>query len=154
MYFWKIEKLKEDIKNKTFSEKDRFIYAFIYIILSAVLMESPKWFPTENMNIWVHIDSISMVLIIAVGTLFAFNANGGNSGNDFLGRYFSILFVVSIRFIPLIIPIAILNVGYFFIVLDGNEELSNSGFEAFTFFIWSVAIYWRTCKHIGDLKNS
>jgi len=33
MYFWKIEDLKKDIRNNNFTEKDRFIYLIISLML-------------------------------------------------------------------------------------------------------------------------
>lgn len=51
MYFWKIEKLKEDIKSDNFNEKDKFLYAFIYIAFGVVAMELLSYFPVESPNI-------------------------------------------------------------------------------------------------------
>jgi len=50
MYFWKIEKLKEDITSGELTEKDKFIYTFIYIILGAVVMEILFWTTIDNGN--------------------------------------------------------------------------------------------------------
>ncbi len=154
MYFWKIEDLKRDIKEKQLTEKDRFIYALIFVVFSAIGMELVALMPMENGNIWYILFSVSSVLIVALGTVFVFKANGGSAGTDFLGKYFSISFVVNIRFLVILIPMFIGLMLYYFYVFPENEEMSNTFLGTVPFIIWHAAIYWRVFNHIRDVKNS
>mgnify|MGYP000541776181 CR=1 FL=1 len=154
MYFWKIEELKEDIKTDNFAEKDRFIYAFIYLALSAIGMEAMMHMPIENPNIWDTINSIGNIVIPVVGTFCAYKSNGASNGTDFLGRFFSINFVIVIRFMTLLIPMFIALFIYYIYAFPGEEEIVSTPMDIIPFQIWFAFLYVRTCKHIGDVKNS
>lgn len=107
MYFWNIEKLKEDIRADRTTEKDRFIYALTYLGLGAIGVEFLTHAPTElrGEGGWDIVVSASNVLIIILGTILVFKANGPNDRIDFLGRYWSIEFVVNVRLIVFALPI-------------------------------------------------
>ncbi|MCP4261241.1 MAG: hypothetical protein GY938_18870 [Ketobacter sp.] len=154
MYFWKIEKLKEDIKTDNFRENDRFIYAFIYIGLGAIGMEAMMYMPVENPNIWDTVNSIGNIIIPIVGTFFAYKANGGANGADFLGRFFSINFVVAIRFIALLIPMFIALFAYYMYAIPEDQDIVSTPADIIPFQVWFAFLYVRTCKHISDVKNS
>ncbi|GHF98071.1 hypothetical protein [Thalassotalea marina] len=154
MYFWKIEKLKEDIRTDNVRENDRFIYAFIYISLSVIGMEAMMYMPIESPNIWDTVYSISNLIIPIAGTFFAYKANGGANGSDFLGRFFSINFVVSIRFIALLIPMLIALLAYYMYTFPGNQEIVTTPIDVIPFQIWLIFLYVHICKHISDVKNS
>jgi len=154
MYFWKIKQLKEDIKTGRFTEKDRFVYAFIYIVLCAAGIEAMSYLPIENPNVWDTLNSVGNILIPFIGTIFAYRANGGGEGSDFLGRFFSINFVVGIRFIALLIPMFLALVFYYEYAFPGEEEIVSSPTDILPFQLWFALLYWRTCRHISDVKNS
>ena len=151
MYFWKIEELKESIKKDELSEKDRFIYVLIYIILYTLGLEAISLMPVETLNVWDYIISISNVLVVFVGTILAFRANGGNNGKDFLGRYFSIGFVVTIRFMVIFIPLYIALIFYYIYAFPEDEEIVSTIVDTALIIIWQAALYWRICKHIGAI---
>ena len=154
MYFWKINKLKKDITSNKFSEKDRFIYAAIYVVLSASFMELMSLFPIEKPNIWDYIRPIANTLIVLFGFSFAYVSNGGNNGTDFLGRFFSIGFVISIRFIVILIPIFAALAAYYGYYYDENEEIVSTASDNVPFLIWYTALFWRICVHIKDVNNT
>jgi uncharacterized membrane-anchored protein YitT (DUF2179 family) len=154
MYFWNIENLKADIKADNFGEKDRFIYAFIYIALSAVGMEAMMRMPVENPNIWDLVNSVGNITIPIVGTFFAYKANGGCGGVDFLGRFFSISFVVAIRFITLLIPMFMMLFAYYIYVFPEDQDIVSTPVEVIPLLIWFIFLYVRICRHISDVKSS
>ena len=51
MYFWNIQDLKKEIGTGNLSEKDRFIYAFIYLVLTTIGFELMDHIPVENRNV-------------------------------------------------------------------------------------------------------
>ena len=153
MYFWKIEKLKEDIRTNQLTEKDRFIYALIYLVLGAIGLEVMMLMPLEDGNIWDLISSIANVLIVALGTLYAFKANGSNGGSDFLGKYFSIGFVVAIRFLAYAIPLFVLLFIYYFYAFGEEEEIPTNYIDVIPYLIWYVAMYWRIYVHIKQVNS-
>ncbi len=154
MYFWKIENLKQDIQEKQLTEKDKFIYTFISILFGVIGMELMILMPTENTNIWDLTSGLSNILIVALGILFAFKANGGAKEIDFLGKYFSISFVVSIRFLAILIPMFIGLILYYSYVFPDDQEIEATFLDTIPFLIWYIVMYWRIFKHIRDIKSS
>ncbi|CZF82796.1 hypothetical protein GCE9029_03446 [Grimontia celer] len=153
MYFWNIEALKSNIKQGGFSEKDRFSYVLIYIVLGLFGMSFGAYFPMESPNLWDKIDDFGLLVITVVGTFFAYKANGGDKGTDFLGRYFSINFVVTLRLLPWLIPMLVGLGVYYFYAFPIEEEIVTTPFEVILFQVWFALLYFRMCKHIGDLKE-
>jgi hypothetical protein len=152
MYFWNIEALKSDIRNNQLTEKIKFIYALIYIGLSTIALELTPFMSEDNINGWDIMYSISSILIVIVGTIMAYKANGGPNGNEFLGKYFSISFVLSIRFLVLLIPLFIAMIAYYSIVFSEVEQINSSFIDTVPYIIWYAALYWRICYHIENVK--
>jgi hypothetical protein len=154
MYFWKIENLKKDIQEKKITEKDNFIYFFITTILGLTLIDLDLFISSEGTSIWDILNNawreVSNVFIVILGILFAFKANGGTSGTNFLEKFFSISFVISIRFTDILILIFIgLGLHHFFFKAQETTFL-----DTFVIFIWHTGMYWRIFKHIRDVKDS
>lgn len=154
MYFWNIRNIKEEIREEKLSEKDKFIYLFIYLVLSYTTSEVMSIWPLEIRNLWDNIFSISSLAICLLGTLYAFRANGGSSGKDFLGKYFSIGFVVGIRFLVISIPLFIAIVVYNIMVFPDAEEPPSTFYSTIPLIVLVLAYYWRLIHHIRDIKNS
>lgn len=154
MYFWKIEKLKEDIREGTLSEKDRFSYMFLSSIITVLLMVLLRYTPIEQPNIWDVIDSTLYVLMSIIGMLFAYRANGGSNGTDFLGKYFSISFVLMIRLFILFLLIAIVLFFYHLFTFDEDEIITTTLFEIVLASLWTAIFYYRLYVHISDVKNT
>ena len=159
MYFWNIEKLKEDIVAGRFSEKDHFIYLLMFVALAAILTEAALNMGTRATipNIWDAVNSIGHILIPVMGTFFAYEANGAREGKDFLGRYLSIGFVMTIRFLALLVPIITAPIFYYMYAFRGESAvlmIVTTPLEVIVFLAWLVFLYVRICKHIGDVKSS
>ncbi len=152
MYFWNIESLKRDIVAERLTEKDRFKYALIYIVFSIIALE---YFQQENsgkLNLWLQVEAALNVIIVLLGTYFAYRANGGENGQDFLGRYFSISFVVSIRFSVLLFPMIFVVLMYHSAFGVESELVSTSPIEICMFLLWTALLYANIVKHMG-LRN-
>lgn len=76
------------------------------MLLFICILEFSKYDNIDNLSTLYFIENISTSIIEIIGTIFI--ANGGAKGTDFLGKYFSISFVVSIRFTLVIIPLYLL----------------------------------------------
>ncbi|NIP39860.1 MAG: hypothetical protein GWM89_12595 [Candidatus Dadabacteria bacterium] len=96
MYIWNINKLKEDISSGNLEESERFKYLLVYVFLTAVSIEISFYLPIENPNKWDWISSVIPIFIGTIGTILAYKSNDGSKGTDFLGKYFSIGFVLII----------------------------------------------------------
>ncbi|MCR9423848.1 hypothetical protein [Vibrio sp. RM-69-4] len=154
MYIWNIEGLKKDIKVERLTEKDRFIYMFLTSIFTVLGFEFALRMPVEPRNIWDTINSLSSVLIPILGTFLAYRANGADNGTDFLGRFFSISFVVTVRFFALLIPMLILLSAYYMSVATENDALVSSAEDTLPFIAWLGLLYYQVVKHMGAVEHS
>ncbi len=153
MYFWNIENLKKDISEGKLSEKDRFIYVLLPLVLLAISMEVTRHTATGNPDYWDIMDSTLNVLFLLIGTIFSFKANGGASGSDFLGKYFSISFVMSIRFLVYAIPLFIMLYAYYYFMFSEENISTTNAVDIIPFLLWSAALYWRIYVHIKQLNS-
>jgi len=104
--------------------------------------------PIANPNIWDTINSISYISITLIGTILAFKANGGGAGTDFLGRLYSIGFVVGVR---LLIPMCLVIIFYGMFAFSEVEEIVQTPMGLLLEFLLYSFLYWRIVKHIGDV---
>ena len=153
MYFWKIEALKTDIREGNLTEKQRFIYAFIYVFSCEALLNLAVFTPNLGFNMWDGVYSVSSLIIMTVGILLAFKANGGSFGTDFLGKYFSIGFVVAIRFAVILIPISMGIFSYSYYAFPEDSDITSSSWDTVPVIVWYAALYWRIVVHIRDVKD-
>jgi len=150
MYFWKIESLKNDIHNGSFTDKQLIPYVVLYAGLYAAAIEITGHLPYENVNIWTYVMSMLNILIPIAGTIYAYKMNGGGNGSNFASKYFSIGFVVGIRFLVYLIPMIVLMAAYWIYAFGDQENLPTTFVEVFIFSSWFALLYIRMAKHIGD----
>jgi len=149
MYFWKIEKLKQDLLENGLSQGALFKYIFIYVFLSALSYELTYYFVSEESTRLDYIQSAINMGLVGFATYFCYVANGGSNGTDFAERFFSIGFVVSIRFIVLLVPISIAMCLLFW----DSEDMSTTWYEIALLTGWAALLYWRVVYHINQVAK-
>lgn len=156
MYFWKIDKLKQQLLEQGLTEKHLFYYILIFVASESMSIEMTGYYPYTEPDSWSYVSSALNILIPIIGTIAAFRANGGSSGIKFAEKYFSISFVVFIRFLVLLIPLmGAMMVYWSFTYGIENEWPDSSGsIEVIIFSIWYAAMYAYIVKHIGDVANA
>ncbi len=155
MYFWKIDKLKDDLKIGILTQKDEFLYALLWVIfyqLSIVVISYDNIDSSNN-----KYDSISLIIdsiLSALGIYYIYIKNGASSGKDFIKRYFSLSLVASIRVmvfsLPLMIIIAILRV----VADDMSISVSANLVDIVFMFILNIIYIYLVAKHISDIAKS
>ncbi|MFP4550478.1 MAG: hypothetical protein ACLFNT_06710, partial [Spirochaetales bacterium] len=73
--------------------------------LNAWLVESWGYVPYEGTDIWTYVLSFLKVIIPVAGTIYAYQRNGGRNGTGFAKKFFSIGFVIGIRFLVCGVPL-------------------------------------------------
>ena len=150
MYFTNITKLKEDIIEKKLSEKDRFIYILLFVMLDTIFLEL-NMFPIEELNIIDYASSILTIVVTFLGTYFIYKANGGEEGDDFAGKYFSITWVRGIQFLLIFMLVEII-----FLVLDSFlfkiSEFNNDIVMFISISGFVVALYFYSYKDVLEVK--
>jgi hypothetical protein len=147
VYFWKIEEIKSKIIKSEFNDE----------IISALLLELQQFVPVSEITLIDYIFSITSVIITIIGTLYIYDANGGAKGKDFAVKFFAMGFVMAIRFVVLIIPIALVFgvvegvVSEFWLPYDSSQENPITSFLWLTLFVAAyLGFYMRWAKHVRD----
>ena len=148
MYFWKIEKLKDDIKKNLLIPKDNFLYLISYITIYSIFLVLAVIQLYETLGIGMAV--MQIVLFIA-GTYYVYYSNGGAKGRDFSKRFFSIGWVFLLR-ATFFMGIGMLNL-YVMTRLLGYESLFTVKNSAIIALIFEILFYWRIGKHINDVEE-
>jgi hypothetical protein len=156
MYFWNINKLKQHLIETGLTERQLFYYILIAVAVEAISLETIGYGSNTEPNLWSYIESAFNILIPIISTIAAFRANGGDSGIKFVERYFSIGFVVSIRFLVWLIPLMVLVIGSSGVIYGFENDLPDfpNSIYVIIFSSWYVAMYVRIVKHIGDVAKA
>jgi hypothetical protein len=145
MYFWRIKQLKEELIQNGLSQKVIFQYMLFYFVLISLQSFSSK-VPTIYDT---YSASISLFLNV-IGMMYAFKMNNGNDGTQFAERYFSITFVVTIRYFPWML----LSYVIFGIVLRIQDQLSLKDVVfMYLEIIWELMVLISSARHIRDVAQ-
>jgi hypothetical protein len=150
MYFWKIEQLKKHLLEQELTERQMFYYILLSFSSSGIIGLNSC---SEPINEWWDVLALLFPLL---GITAAFYANGGSIGNKFAERYFSISFVVSIRFTVLffLLMLVVMNYWLFIYGVDSEmPEVSDSTVNIVVF-TYGISIYARTFEHIRDIAKT
>lgn len=159
MYFWKINDLKKLIVERGLSEAQIFYYVLLFVGLSAAGIEFMAYFPSEDPNAWTYVQSGLNFLIPVIGTVVAYHANRGAEGKAFAAKYFSISFVMAIRFFVYLIPVMVALLIYQGVSVDWSSFEDDAAFQTGWFEVvllsaWYAALYVRIAKHIRDTTKA
>ena len=151
MYFWNIDALKDEIKRGDFGDEKAIAYIVISLILYSILFELVYLFPvTEERNTWDYVESVLSIVVPMMGILYAYQKNGGAKGKDFANKYFSIGFVVGVRFMVYSTGLMIVLFFYWNYVFSEDEEIPTTFVEVALYSIWYTVFYYRIAKHVED----
>jgi len=152
MYFWNIDALIEDIKQGNFTDKEVLPYIILTLFLYNLGFELVYRFPAEeSYNLWDTIDAILSVVIPIAGTLYAYKMNGGAAGKDFANKYFSIGFVLGVRFLVYFVVLVVV-LGIYWSVAFEDEEVQTTFIEIVVFCLWYVLYFYQLGKYISETR--
>ncbi len=142
MYFWNIDKLKSDFKQGSVTEKSILKYLIAYTIFLGVAM-----LPYGETNQFDLFSTVLMIPLSVFGILYAYACNGGDSGDNFIAKYFAIGWVVTIRFIVLLIPLAFI-IGIVVATTGVEIPEETTLLDVFIESTITVFLFWRIAVHI------
>ena len=142
MIFWNIEKLLKQLSSQKLTQKELFFYffglTFLETIASIPFLSEESYL--SSIFEWFDWGIFVFCSLISIGVCFI--SNGGNQGKNFIERYISIQFVMTIRYSIFIIFAA-------FVVLFCGFDFENDK----TSFIFSIICYLIiTYKEISNFK--
>ncbi|MGI8924198.1 MAG: hypothetical protein ACR2HJ_09225 [Fimbriimonadales bacterium] len=150
MYFWNIDKLKEEMAAGPFTDRQLLPYVVTLTALSSaavtllVLVGS-----LTGMNLWDWLSGASSFLLAIVGTLFIYRRNGGPEGKHFLQRILVVGWVVSIRCLVAMVAIMFLLA----VLVWSDETVDTKWYDALLFAVVEAVAYWRIGYHVRDLAT-
>ena len=156
MYLWNIQELKKVLMLDQLSEKYKFCYLFINMLLFAVFTDISLFSPTEVTKV-DKINSIIGIVIQSIGLITAFKMNGGSDGKEFLTRCTSLYVSLSVRFIVYTFVFLVLNMAFMALLsfLLPNKylgDISNAIDMAFVP-VLEIVFFWRLAIHIRDVSK-
>ena len=147
MYFWDIESLKHDLVNGNLNQISDLKY--LVATVGALALGCLPYEATNSLDYYYVFINIALV---AMGTVFCFHANGGDTGAEFLRKYLSISWLLTIKFVAILIPAGVCFVyvmNYFAIPVSSETTL----IEMFLFTLISLFYYWKIGHHLRSLKR-
>jgi hypothetical protein len=151
MYWVAVKRLKQDLVERRVSEHSAFSYFLAVTIFDAFLINGVVTFPGEvTPNVVSIAQILTPVAIIIVATLLLYRANGGASGESFFIRYFALVWVVGIRFLPL--AIVVCAAWFKFVVFDA-EDYSPTWYDLAIWDGMYALYYWRVWVHFNDVRT-
>lgn len=148
MRFWRVERLKAEMRAQPLSERETLPYLVVYVAFFTIV----SGLPNPDFNLLDAVGHLLSVVIAIVGTIFIYWRNGGMDGRFFFQRYFAIGFVVGIRCLVAIVVAMFTLIA----ILDSVGRLSDqTTFYDFIFIVIAdIIIYWRIAYHVRDLAQS
>lgn len=104
MYFWQINKLRQQLASEGLSEQQAFYYYLATAILSAVLYEIVANGPPSEASSADLLDAMMYFAFTIGGVAWCYRQNGGAEGTDFLTRIVPVAWVMFWRLVACVIP--------------------------------------------------
>lgn len=149
MYFIKYQPLKEQLRHRTFSDRDGLPYYIIYVV-STLLMLNLSW------GVYNKFDALSATIGSAAtiwGILYTFKKNGGKQGYDFIQKSIVLGWIVIMR---CLLPFLFIGgaVGYFSKVALGQPIDETTWVDVGIYTIFLAIYFHRLGRHIADTSGN
>ena len=112
MYFWKVNALVEDLKNRRVSQRQKMHYylaltllSLIYVYITGLIAVKP--------NLLTGINILLGLSITAGGILLCYKANSQGDDEEFIDRIVCLSWPISVRMIVILIPVYIASAVIF-----------------------------------------
>ena len=135
MHLWNVKTLGTELRQNALSEKQKFQYLFLYILINTVFAELAI-FSTPNPFQWI--ESTGVVLITVLGTLWCFKINERNDNERFIERLICLRIPVLLRLIVFVF--IVFFIVFFLLALTGYGS-ENPVLESFMILLFE-AIYF------------
>lgn len=161
MYLWRIELLKNRLREGPLSQRAAFVYILATLLLYVITTAAPGLHPRSEAA--TTLDWLTYGLTIAIvggGTYAAYRANGGQAGSDFASRYFALGWVLFLRLAVLFFAPAtalVFGAGAAFGAFESESERFDSAFEwagAAVGLTFEAVYYWRLVHHLRQLAGA
>ncbi|MCX7009246.1 MAG: hypothetical protein NTY53_18710 [Kiritimatiellaeota bacterium] len=146
MYFVKIEPLKQKLREQTLTEREALPY---YIILMAGVTLMPLFArPASDLS---SVLTFACTALVVLGIIYSYDKNGGRSGSDFILKSVTLGWVLSIRLLAFVIPLA-LGIGMLKSIL--GLPINETSWVEMVFSPAITCVYYALLgRHLKDTKK-
>jgi hypothetical protein len=156
MYLWNTEALAVKLKDGELSQKERFKYFFIFIVLTALLMEVCLYVGEIPSVITITEAAITLIITIG-GTLLSYKKNRDGDNKEFIDRYVCLSIPILIKLTVLFVGcyIAYMIVGYMFLNETFDKDIDSTTWIDVLFTLLSeLLFYWRLIHHFSWVSKT
>ena len=156
MHLWNTKELAMTLKDGELSQKEWFKYFFIFIVLTALLMEVCLYIG-EMPTVITITESVIVLMITVGGTLLSYKINKGGDDKEFIDRYVCLSIPILIKLIVLAIGFYIVYMILGYIVLSDTFDKyidSTTWFDVLFALIFELLFFWRLTHYFSWVSNS
>lgn len=162
MHFWRIDTLTEQLRRGHLEQRAALRYILAWLILWMVVSLPSISGETTPMQPVDWAGYLVTLVATVVGTLLAYQANGGAGGSDFAARYFALGWVVGIRLIVLLL---LPSLVFFFIFSfvsafraaggeQGTGDATAEWMIAMFTAVFEIVYYWRLMHYFSIVRET
>lgn len=154
VYFWKVDRLAQDLIEGKVTQKEEFKYYLFFSIL-ILLVSDPLLCSTTNYTIYDSIMLLGNILITIIGTYITFKINSEGDNKEFITRSVVLGLPVLVRTIILCtLPLSLVAVAIDLTLANMMLIGDNTGpidlvltFFSLIFYYWLLAKYIKIVSH-------
>jgi len=90
MYFWNVKQLTEDLKEGKVSQKEKFKYFFVFMLLSSFVSEFAVLI--DEINRFSVIEGLTVIFITMLGVVFCYRINVKGDNKEYIDRFICLSF--------------------------------------------------------------
>jgi len=146
MYFIRMHALKQQLRDRTLTDREALPYYLILTVAISIMPLMSRPFSELRLVLALFGTAISVL-----GVIYAYDQNGGRTGYDFIQKSVTLGWVLGIRMMALLIPMAIV-MGLLKDSL-GQSAHETSWVDIFFISAFTVFYYLRLGKHLKDTNK-
>lgn len=147
MRFWNLERLRSELIAGDLPPRE----GLQYLIATAVLTIVAYALPMPEWNQWDSIQVGSDIILVVLGTLWIYRANGGPEGRDFLGRFLALYWLVGLRMLVLVLVPTVAVMLFLETKYLGRFPEETTPVEVVVYSFWNAVFYWRVVVSVREL---
>lgn len=133
MYFWNTKALARELSNNTLDKKHYKNYYLVTAVLVTLVYYYGMYSPYIDLRV-IGVESIITITIIVFGIQRAYQANGGDQGQHFLGRITALSF-------PILVQTTVAGVVFGLILLGLYYMLNFYGTAFDDWYEWCISAF-------------
>ena len=155
MYFWRINKLKQQLAERPLTAREELPYLVLYVALTTAVpfATAALVVPLTEEYIPVAVDAAVTVGIAVFGTIYIYQQNGGLMGSHFLQRYFAVGWVVGLRVMAFALPLMLAAYAVADYTAGYDSSIHTSWLETAAFWILQAFMFYRSGYHVHDVAT-